>query len=67
MSTIELPAPGYGSCYSQRSRKRPLWEFIKVVANRSGRLQDKASDHEIDVLRAIAYKIFKQKQYIQGK
>ena len=71
MSTIELPAPDYGSCNSQRSRKWPLREFKKVVATRGGRLQDKAlvlvSDHEINVLRAIAYKIFKQKRYIQEK
>ena len=71
MSTTELLAPGYGSCNSQRSRKRPLWEFIKVVANTGGRLEDKAlvlvSDHEINVLSAIACKIFEQKQYIQGK
>ena len=71
MSIIELLATGYGSCYSQRSYKGPRWEFIKVVATRSRRLQDKAlvlvSDHEINVLRAIAYKIFKQKQYIQEK
>ena len=71
MSIIELLAPGYGSCYSQRPYKGPLWEFIKVVANRGGRLEDKAlvlvSDHEINVLSTIAYKIFKQKQYIQGK
>ena len=50
----------YHNTYSRSSRKRPAWEFRKVVAARAGRLREWAlvSDHMMKQLRVVAYKSF---------
>jgi len=47
--------------YSRSSRKRPPWEFRKVVATGAGRLHERAfvSDQMTKQLRVVAYKSFK--------
>ena len=52
--------------YSQSSRTRPPWEFLKMVATRAdGRLQEWAfvSYHVINVSMAVVSRTFSKNQY----
>ena len=58
--TFRMKAVVRQNC-SRSSRKRPPWEFRKVVATGAGRLHERAfvSDQMTKQLRVVAYKSFK--------